>query len=199
MTLDEERSSVSRLAHQLANGYYAFVVAHYVAVNPLSINALPPAKEPGQNPTGQLPRKDGTFHTIDLRHYLDLLREDFDLQGHVLRAWATGALLTLGDALDKDKRNYFDRAPVLELVYHLRNGIAHGNRFTIKDSGKKRLANYPAHNGQAAVRSPGAVFEITSETTGPVLFDFLGPADLIDLLQSVEIHLSKPSPADHSG
>ncbi|SOE86974.1 hypothetical protein SAMN05446935_7511 [Burkholderia sp. YR290] len=197
MTPDEQRHAVSRLAHQLATGYYAFVVAQYVAVNPLSINALPPTRVPGQNPTGQLPRKNGTFHTIDLRHYLDLLREDFDLQGHVLRAWATGALMTLGDALDKDQRGYFDRAPVLELVYHLRNGVAHGNHFTITASGKKRLANYPAHNRGAAVQSPGAVFEITPDIDGPVLFDFLGPADVIDLLQSVEIHLSNAAPATH--
>jgi hypothetical protein len=42
------------------------------------------------------------------------------------------------------------------------------------------------------VKSPvGTVFEITPSLSGPVLFDFMGPADVIDLLQSVEIYLSK--------
>jgi len=79
-TTEEHRHAVSRLAGQLVNGYYAFVVAQYVAVNPVSVNALPPAGELGRNPTGQLPRKDGTFRVVDLRLYLDLLREDFGLQ-----------------------------------------------------------------------------------------------------------------------
>ncbi len=122
-----------------------------------------------------------------LRH-LALLREDRDLQADFLRAWAGGALLALGDELKV--HNYFDHAPVLELVYHLRNAVAHGNRFAINESGKKRLAHYPAHNRQA-VRSPaGTVFEITPTTSGPVLFDFMGAADVIDLLQAVEYHLT---------
>ena len=33
--------------------------------------------------------------------------------------------------------------------------------------------------------------QITPNLTGPVLFDFMGDADVIDLLQSVKIHLSQ--------
>jgi hypothetical protein len=33
-----------------------------------------------------------------------------------------------------------------ELVYHRRNGMAHGNRFNIDDRGKNRLAAHEAHN-----------------------------------------------------
>jgi hypothetical protein len=186
-----ERAAVKRVAQGLAAGYYSFLVAHLVAVNPTSINSLPPAKAVGQNPVGEIRRKDGTFHTLDLRHYLDLLREDHDLQRYFLRTWAVGALLMLGDELVQ--HDYFDHAPVLELVYHLRNGVAHGNRFNLTESGKKRLNKYPAHNGSAAVRSPtGTVFDVTAALNGqPVLFDFIGPADIIDVLQSVEMHLSQ--------
>jgi hypothetical protein len=100
-----------------------------------------------------------------------------------------GSLLTLGDELSA--HDYFDRAPALELLYHLRNGVAHGNRFNVTKRGRDRLAQYPAHNRSAAVRSPtGAVYDITPTLSGPVLFEFMGPADVIDLLQSVEIHLS---------
>ena len=38
----------------------------------------------------------------------------------------------------------------------------------------------PAHNRSAPVKSPvGTVFEITPSLSGPVLFDFMGPADVI--------------------
>src|SRR5262249_11396086 len=182
--------AVSRTANRLAAGYYAFLVAHLVAVNPESINSLPPAKALGEDPLGEIKRNDGTAHVLNLRHYLDLLREDHGLQRELLRAWAMGALLTLGDELSA--HDYFDRAPVLELVYHLRNGVAHGNRFNITNSGRDRLERYPAHNRSAAVRSPvGVVYEIAPSLSGPVLFDFMGPADVIDLLQAVEVHLSK--------
>jgi hypothetical protein len=186
--------AVSQTAQRLASGYYAFLVAHLVAVNPQSINSLPPAKSLGEGPIGEIKRKDGTAHTLNLRHHLDLLREDHGLQRELLRAWAMGALLALGDELKANR--YFDRAPVLELVYHLRNGVAHGNRFNINKDGKDRLARYPAHNRSAVVRSPaGVVYEITPCLSGPLLFDFMGPADVIDLLQSVEVHLSKAAGA----
>jgi len=200
MSIDPNKFAVGRLAQHLADGYYSFLTAHYVAVNPVSINALPPVKVEvtsenpwtvtGRDPTGEIKRKDGTVHTINLRHYLDLLREDRSLQDRFLRNWAVGALLTLGDELNKF--DYFDHAPILELVYHLRNGVAHGNRFNITTTGKKRLANYAAHNKHAAVKSQlQTVYEITPNLTGPVLFDFIGSADVIDVLQSVEVHLSR--------
>jgi hypothetical protein len=190
MNVDPSRIAVGDLARHLAAGYYAFLVAHLVATNPQSINSLPPPKEFGQDPTGEIKRKDGTFHTLNLRHYLDLLRTDQNLQGDFLRAWAMGALLTLGNELAKHR--YFDHAPTLELVYHLRNGIAHGNRFNINEKGRKRLAKYQAHNCHAAVNSPsGTRFEVHPQLKGSILFDFMGAADVIDLLQSVEIHLAR--------
>jgi hypothetical protein len=39
------------------------------------------------------------------------------------RVWLTGGLITLADALERN--NYFDRAPHLKLVRHLRNGVSH--------------------------------------------------------------------------
>jgi hypothetical protein len=155
--------AVSRTAQRLASGYYAFLVAQLVAANPKSINSLPP------DPTGEVKRKDGTTHTLNLRHYLDLFREDHGVQREVLRSWAMGAVLTLGDELFPHE--YFDHVPVLELVYHLRNAVAHGNRFNITKNGRVRLARYPAHNRSAPVNSPiGTVFEITPSLSGPVLF-----------------------------
>lgn len=187
---DPKRLAVAELARSLASGYYAFLVGHLVAVNPLSINSLPPSQVLGQNPIGEIKRKDGTFHTLDLRLHLDLLCTDQDLQGRFLRTWATGAILMLGDELKV--HHYFDHAPILELVYHLRNGIAHGNRFNIDDTGKNRLSKYVAHNRDATAKSPlGTVYEISLDLAGPILFDFIGAADVIDLLQSVDVYLSR--------
>ena len=77
-----EMLAVSRTAQRLASGYYAFLVAQLVAANPQSINSL-------QREIGEIKRKDGTAHTLNLRHYLEF-REDHDLQREVLRGWATG-------------------------------------------------------------------------------------------------------------
>ena len=78
--------AVSRIAQRLASGCYAFLVAHFVAVNPKSINSLPPAKALGEDPIGEIKRKDGSAHTLNLRHYLDLVRQDHGLQRELLRA-----------------------------------------------------------------------------------------------------------------
>ncbi|MFZ0267219.1 hypothetical protein [Caulobacter sp.] len=83
-----------------------------------------------------------------------------------------GALISLGDELQV--YGYFDHAPILEMVYHLRNGMAHGGKFNIDDRGKRRLARYPAHNRQAVSHSPaGTWFEITETTNGNILWDFM--------------------------
>jgi hypothetical protein len=102
------------------------------------------------------------------------------------RVWLTGSLLTIGDALTA--HDYFDRAPELELVRHLRNGIAHGNRFEIRDP--ERLKKFPAHNCDADYRN--TIFEITPALDGqPVLFDFMDAGDLLDLLFSVGFYLQR--------
>jgi hypothetical protein len=111
------------------------------------------------------------------------------LQDEFERDWLTGALLNVGAALME--ADYFDHAPELELVYHLRNGIAHGNRFEIRNL--DRLSKYPAHNRLAAVRSDlKTTFEVTpSLDDQPVLFDYMGSGDVLDLLMSVEIYLCR--------
>jgi hypothetical protein len=109
------------------------------------------------------------------------------------RLWLVGALLTIGDALAK--HSYFDHAPELELLRHLRNGVAHGNTFRIN---LKLLAKFPAHNRLAWVRSDSkAEFEITPNLQNqPVLFDFMGPGDIIHLLMSVGLYLIRMGNGD---
>jgi hypothetical protein len=90
-----------------------------------------------------------------------------------------------------DKRtdySYSDRSPPLELVRHVRNGLAHGNSFDIRGDATDRI---PAHNRDAQVKSEkGTMFDVVKSDNGkPVLFDFMLAGDVLDLLQSVEIVL----------
>ena len=88
------------------------------------------------------------------------------------------------------ENGYFDHAPELELVYHLRNGIAHGNRFKFTARGRKRLTKYPAHNRECYKHS---IFEITPALDGQsVLCDFMEAGDVLDLLFYVASHLDEP-------
>jgi hypothetical protein len=118
------------------------------------------------------------------------LRENRVVQGRFLRAWATSSIVLLGEALKAHR--YFDHAPILEMVYHLRNGLAHGNKFNINDRGKRQLAKHPAHTRDAAVKGDlKTTYEITPTLEGPVLFDYMGAGDIVDVLQSVEIYLTR--------
>lgn len=179
LSLDAFR--IGRLAHRLGTGYYV----HYAMLEVVS--NLPQNKPIDYRNSRDVFRKDGTKHTFAFDHYLREAVQNSQTKDDLDRVWIGGVLIALGDALEQNK--YFDRAPHLELVRHLRNGIAHGNRFRIDKPGK--LTKYPANNFQAPNRSPaGTSFEITSAVQGqPVLFDFMGPADCVDLFMSVEIHL----------
>jgi hypothetical protein len=180
---------IGRLAHRMAQGYYAHTAAIEVARDPRS-KSLASTILQGKNgqpvSVGYIVRNDSTKHTFDFNYYLDYLNHQ-TMGDDLARTWLVGSLLTLGDALAEQE--YFDRAPILELLYHLRNGIAHGNKFNIDNGGLKRLKKYPAHNKMAKVKI--SEFEISESLNGrPVLFDFMGPGDVLDLLQSIEIHLT---------
>ena len=72
-------------------------------------------------------------------------------------------------------------------IRHLRNGVAHGNSFDIRDAG--RLSKFPAHNQAAAIKRD--VFEMTAQLDGKtVLFDFIEAADVLDVLMSIEFYLT---------
>lgn len=172
---------IGQIAGRMAQGYYAHKTLIEVASNPASsvVSTL-----------GDVTRKDGTKHVFDMRHYLDYGRSAIvdDLE----RVWLVGALIAVGDKLSDFK--YLSRAPLLELVYHLRNGIAHGNKFTFQVRGRKpgldRLRKYEAHNKEAHVKA--AQFEITPGLEGQtVLFDFMGPGDFLDVLKSVEVYFTR--------
>jgi len=150
-------NEVAQLARDMGAGYASHITAWRM---PPKIDRNAFVKFISENLTDSVTRKNGppwtfgvqdTFYEAEVR---DRIREEFP------RIWLTGSLLRVGDALrDND---YFDHAPELELIYHLRNGVAHGNRFKITNL--VRLKKHPAHNRDGH-------FEITPERKGKVLFD----------------------------
>jgi hypothetical protein len=194
MKANQAAFDAGQLAERLAQGYYAHLAAISVAADPRA-DQLVPQILPGHHvPIGTVKRKDGTEHAFDFKHFLRLARTDAVISCELERVWLAGSLLRLGDILTQN--HYFDRAPELELVRHLRNGIAHGNHFRIDDPSK--LAKFPAHNRYAWVRSDTkAVFEITASVQGqPVLFDYLGAGDVLDVLMSVGLYLVRMGNGD---
>lgn len=69
-------------------------------------------------------------YTLSIKPSLEFIkkhrRTTFDFLGLPIKS----ALLDIGDALKE--HNYLDNEPALEFFRHIRNGIAHGNRFNIK-------------------------------------------------------------------
>jgi hypothetical protein len=183
----------AQLAIRLVKGYYAHMAVLTVASDPRAFSLIPEKLPSHTVPIGTVKRKDGTEHAFHFEDFLSQAANDPFLIAEFKQIWLAGSLLKLGDTLEK--YDYFEHAPELELVYHLRNGIAHGNRFNITSRGRDRLRTHPAHNQLASVQSDTrAVFEITPAVQGqPVLFDFMGAADVLDIFISVHVYLEQLS------
>lgn len=180
--VDKGSCEVGQLAQDMVRGYAAHVAAVRIAPR-MDSKAL--VRLIADWPSDFVQRKDGSKWSFDTQDALVCLA-DKAIEAELPRVWLTGALLALGDAL-KDN-DYFDHGPALELVYHLRNGIAHGNRFNLTASGRERLTKYPAHNREAWFRK--MTFEISPALDGQaVLFKFMGAGDVLDVLSSVGAHL----------
>jgi hypothetical protein len=194
MKANQAAFEAGQLAERMAQGYSAHAAAIAVATHPDAQKLAPPTLPGMTVPLGFVQRKDGTEHAFHFTHYLKLAAANPELAAELPRVWLAGSLLAVGDALSR--RDYFDRAPELELMRHLRNGIAHGNRFDIR--GPEKLKKFPAHNRLAWIKSDKkTVFEIIPALDGqPVLFDYLGPGDVLDILISVGIYLIRMGNGD---
>lgn len=173
---------IGRLAFRMHQGYFAHKAAIEIAKTP-GADGLVPSVAPSVD---KVLRKDGSGHTYNFDYYLDYARTNPEMSADLERIWIIGGLIAIGDALER--RKYLTRTPLLELVRHLRNAVAHGGKFNIKYP--QQLASYPAHNRDAEVKA--TVFEITPQLNGSqALFDFIGAADVLDVLASVEIYLTR--------
>jgi hypothetical protein len=182
MSVNQAALDVAQLARNMAAGYAAHIAAIRLAPR-VSDKAL--VRLIADYPIDSVQRKDGTKWSFDTQNALVSAVANQAIAEEFPRVWLTGSLLAVGDALER--HNYFDHAPELELVYHLRNGVAHGNRFDIQN--RKRLKKYPAHN---RAYHKNTIFEITPALNGQrVLFDFMDAGDVLDLLYSVGLHLDR--------
>lgn len=187
MIANKAACEISQLAQRMADGYFVHYAALTVAGDPNALALAPKTLNRIFVPVGFVRRKDGTEHVFHFTHYLQLAQKNVEIMHDLKRVWLAAALLTVGDALSQ--HGYFDRAPELELVRHLRNGIAHGNRFRIDKPAN--LRRYPAHNHEAWVRSDKkTMFEITPQLDGKiVLFDFMDAGDVLDVILSIAVYL----------
>jgi hypothetical protein len=175
---------IGRLAQRMAQGYFSHCAAIELLKDPRATSLV--SAFPDQSIfVGYVYRKNGAPHIYNSSYYLDYASSD-RVADDLARVWIVGSLLAVGDAIHQCKN--INRTPLLELLRHLRNGVAHGNVFEIRDP--KELKKNPAHNKDAAEKA--AIFEIVPNLDGqPVLFDFMGPGDVIDLLVSIEIYLTR--------
>lgn len=171
--------ATGQIIFDLAQGCYAYEAIVQLARDPRGATIVPDLTPGNPMPVGMLSRKDGSQHIYEISHYLRLSSSHAFIAPQIQRSWFAGALVTAGDLLTKHQ--YFDHGPELELLYHLRNGIAHGNMFNLTAIGLRRLARYPAYN--RVLDGRGEVFRVTPSLNGqPVLFDFMAAADVADLL-----------------
>ncbi|QAY77259.1 hypothetical protein [Sphingosinicella sp. BN140058] len=162
---------------ELAQGCYAADALSLIASGVSGEEAYGDAGAGGVK--AKLNRLDGTSISYLLPHYLSLATDHPSIKEHVSKAWYAGALITAGDMLAAHA--YFDRQPEFELVYHLRNAAAHGNRFNITQAGANRLKSHPAH--LRWIFDDSKRFEIKPSLSGqPLLFDFIMPGDVADIL-----------------
>ncbi|MFL5739879.1 MAG: hypothetical protein ACJ75B_06650, partial [Flavisolibacter sp.] len=161
---------VSRLAQDLAGGCYSYSAALTV-ISDERIESLIPPILPGQNvPIGII-----GHHQFDFLFYIKEARKNPFIKDQMEKVWASGAILTLGDTLAQN--HYFDRGPVLELIRHLRNGVAHGNKFNIKNP--EILNEFPARLRDPITENQ-LTFDITPDLKGKsVFFEFIDFGQLI--------------------
>jgi len=151
-------------------------------------------------PIGSIARGDGSEIHYDLPHAIEVVGRSVHYKRVYDQLWIAGAILTLGDALAAE--HYFDKGPDLEVLRHLRNGLAHGNEFNLLNSEPKRPAHFTGPDsrflgGSTTTRGEGRFFEITHACQGqPVLFDFMGAGDVIDLLMFVSWRLIRVGNGD---
>ncbi|MGN7203935.1 hypothetical protein ACTHQF_06645 [Pedobacter sp. SAFR-022] len=83
------------------------------------------------------------------------------------------SIVFIGDLIQQ--ANLSNHSPEFEFLRHLRNAMAHGNRFHFKNNEPKRAAFFNE-------------FKLTSELDGmnKVIPDFLGTADVLDLLSFIK-------------
>lgn len=188
--LNQAAVDVATVVQRLTGQYFTHVAAMYVARDRRAERLAPPV-EPGQSvPILRIPRRDGTDMMMWFNHYLER-NSDPDTVEAFDRVWLTGALLAAGDLLGRFQ--YFGHEPEAEIVRHLRNGVAHGNRFTfhpnVLDKGSGKL-KHPANIFRYSALQGMPRHEVDSHLQdSEVLWSWGGPDAVVDCLTVLGVHL----------
>ena len=180
----------------LAYGYQTHQSAFEIALNPDVLDYVRRHRNV-INDIGEIPRLNdkgwqySKIAWLENRDFRATLEDDFS------SAWLSGALITAGDLLAR--HYYFSRHPMLEMIRHLRNAVAHGNVFRI-DS-KAKLHDFPANNQGAKFRGwdKTSSFEITPDLHGrKFMFEYMAPGDILDIIASCGFLLLEQANACHA-
>ena len=187
---DHERKlyESARLAEDLVAGLLGFDAALALLADDRVLALVPPILPGKLVPIGLLPHiGNDEGHEYHFTYYLDRLRTEPN-RTLTKRLWASSALIRLGEKLTRHA--YFDRRPSLELMRHLRNAVAHGERFLIRDLDK--LSQYPAFLTAGPFH-----WEITPALDGAPLYERFSAGDIGSIIQSIGIHLNDMALARH--
>lgn len=181
---------VAVLVQKVTSHYFAHVAAMHVARDQRA-QAFSPSVEPGQIvPVLKIPRRDGNQMIMHFKHFLALNKEPETVEAFD-RVWLTGALLTVGDALRGN--GYFNHEPEVEIIRHLRNGIAHGNKFEFHSrvvDQRSGVLKHPANIFRYSDLQKMPRHQIDTQLAGAeVLWAWGGPDAIMDCLTVLGIHL----------
>ena len=119
---------------------------------------------------------DGTKHPpLDIHESVARIRDNPHYNLDYVGVFLMATVTLIADRLSRN--SYFNKTPELEFLRLIRNAVAHGNHFNLKPDEPKRPARFQG-------------FEISQSLNGTELFwQFMGPGDVLDLLDEVQFQL----------
>jgi hypothetical protein len=178
---------IMTLIERMTSQYNSHFVAMLVARDPRAASLAPPVENGEMVPLFRLP--DGAI--AHFHHFLSECRNTETQKGFD-SVWLVGALLTVDDKIKE--KGYFGHAPEAEMVRHLRNGVAHGNKFKFNPNvinPATRKLKHPATTARYAAELGRPVRQVDVDLEGKeVMFGWGGPDAVIDCLEALRFHLS---------
>ena len=171
----------------LTYGYQTHSAAMEVALHPKVLDFIDNDSSL-INSTGEIPRLNDQGWQYGKILWLRAKDFNAELADDFAAVWIAGVIIKIGDLLAQHE--YFDRHPLLEMIRHMRNAIAHGNRFRI-DS-EEKLKKYPANNIGAKMNgwNHGTLYEITYGLNGKQFMgSYMLDGNILDILLSCGFYL----------